>query len=310
MSFFQADLPLNQLKARWAPAPSQFIELQGMQVHLRDEGVRTDPTPIVLVHGTSASLHTWEGWVAALKGERRVITMDIPGFGLTGPEPRENYHINRYTDFVLGLLDQLGVQRFVIGGNSLGGEIAWHVGAAAPQRVAQLILVDAAGFKRLPTGLPVGFAMAAASVKLGLGWLTERVLPRRVIESSTRFVYGDARRITPELNQRYFELALRPGNRKALGQRLNQHNMGQDVDQLAKLTMPTLIIWGARDRIFSVGQGKGLHQAIKGSEFVVFDDLGHVPQEEDAARTVAVVRRFLQQSESSAANQPARRNAA
>lgn len=293
MGFFQADLPLDQLKARWAPAPSQFMELQGMQVHYRDEGSRTDDTPIVLIHGTSASLHTWEGWVNALKGERRVITVDIPGFGLTGPEPRSNYHIDRYTDFVLGFLDQLGVRRFVLGGNSLGGEISWHVAAAAPQRVVQLILVDAAGFKRLPTGLPLGFILAAGFERFGLGWMSARTLPRGVVESSTRFVYGDAKRIAPGLNQRYFELQLRAGNRRALGQRLSQHNMGRDVDQLARLTMPTLIIWGGRDRIFSVGQGKGFHSAIKGSQFVVFDDLGHVPHEEDVLRTVKVVQDFL-----------------
>lgn len=306
MSFFQADLPLDQLKARWAPAPSQFMALQGMQVHYRDEGSRTDPTPIVLIHGTSASLHTWEAWVDALKAERRVITVDIPGFGLTGPEPRGNYHIDRYTDFVLGFLDQLGVQRFVLGGNSLGGEIAWHVGAAAPQRVEQLILVDAAGFKRLPTGLPLGFWLAAVADRLGTSWLSARVLPRSVVESSTRFVYGDAARIAPGVNQRYFELQLRAGNRKALGQRLNQHNMGRDNDQLAKLTMPTLIIWGGRDRIFAPSHGKGLHQAIKGSQFVMFDDLGHVPHEEDPARTLKVVQDFL----GAKTGQAARRNAA
>jgi pimeloyl-ACP methyl ester carboxylesterase len=307
MSFFQSDLPLDQLKARWAPPPSRFIELQGMQVHLRDEGVQADPVPIVLVHGTSASLHTWEGWVAALKSERRVITMDIPGFGLTGPEPVGNYHIDRYTHFILGLMDKLGVKHFVLGGNSLGGEIAWHVAAAAPQRVEQLILVDAAGFKRLPTGLPLGFGLALASTKLGLGGLVSRVLPRSVVNASTRFVYGDPRRITPQVAQRYFDLQLRAGNRRALGQRLAQHNMGRDVDQLARIVMPTLIIWGARDRIFSLAQGQGLHRAIRGSELVVFDDLGHVPHEEDADRTVAVVRRFL--GLPSEAEQPQRRAA-
>lgn len=293
MALFQADIPLDQLKARWAPAPSQFMALQGMQVHYRDEGPRHDPTPIVLIHGTAASLHTWAGWVDALKGERRVITMDTPGFGLTGPEPSGNYHINRYTSFILGLLDQLGVQQCVLGGNSLGGEIAWHVAAAAPQRVERLILVDAAGYKRVPNGLPMGFWMAAAAERMGLGSLLSRVLPRAVVAASTRFVYGDVRRITPELNQRYFELQLRAGNRRALGQRLDQHNMGQDVDQLARLRMPTLILWCDKDRIFSLAQGRGLQQAIAGSKFVSYDDLGHVPHEEDPQRTVAAVKFFL-----------------
>jgi pimeloyl-ACP methyl ester carboxylesterase len=79
------DRPVAELTGRWAPPPSTFIDVKGLKVHVRDEGPRSDPAPIVLIHGTSASLHTWEGWVAALKGQRRVITMDLPGFGLIGP---------------------------------------------------------------------------------------------------------------------------------------------------------------------------------------------------------------------------------
>lgn len=89
------DRPVDSLKARWAPAPSQFITVQGMQVHLRDEGPKDDPEPIVLLHGTSASLHTWDGWVDALKGQRRVIRIDLPGFGLTGPAPDNDYRLVR-----------------------------------------------------------------------------------------------------------------------------------------------------------------------------------------------------------------------
>ena len=102
------DRSVAELSARWAPPPSQFIALQGMQVHVRDQGPRDDAEPIVLIHGTSASLHTWEGWVAALKGTRRVISMDLPAFGLTGPAPDGDYSIERYVAFVLEVMDRLG----------------------------------------------------------------------------------------------------------------------------------------------------------------------------------------------------------
>ena len=82
------DRPVQELKARWAPSPSVSLDVAGMQIHVRDEGPRDDPSPIVLIHGTSASLHTWEGWAQALKGRRRVIRFDLPGFGLTGPAPK------------------------------------------------------------------------------------------------------------------------------------------------------------------------------------------------------------------------------
>ncbi|MEK9803970.1 MAG: alpha/beta hydrolase, partial [Curvibacter sp.] len=154
------DLPVEPLKARWAQPPSQFIALDGLQVHVRDEGPRTDPEPIVLVHGTAASLHTWEGWAAGLRRTRRVIRFDLPGFGLTGPNPANDYSMAVYVRFVAALMDKLGVQRFVIGGNSLGGEVAWAVAHAYPQRVTRLILVDAAGYAFESRSVPLGFRVA------------------------------------------------------------------------------------------------------------------------------------------------------
>src|SRR5262245_60271035 len=85
------DRPVADLQDKWAPPPSFSIEVRGMQVHTRDEGPRTDDVPIVLLHGTSASLHTWDGWADGLKAQRRVIRFDLPAFGLTGPAPDGDY---------------------------------------------------------------------------------------------------------------------------------------------------------------------------------------------------------------------------
>ncbi|MCU0805294.1 MAG: alpha/beta fold hydrolase, partial [Burkholderiales bacterium] len=144
------DRPVSALKQRWAPPPSTFVEVAGMQVHLRDEGPRDDATPVVLLHGTSASLHTWQGWADALKDERRVIRFDLPGFGLTGPTPDGVYTMDAYVRFVLAMLDRLGVQRAVLAGNSFGGSVAWATALAAPDRVAKLVLVDSAGYPMNP----------------------------------------------------------------------------------------------------------------------------------------------------------------
>ena len=138
---WEPDRQLGKLVARWAPAPSAFIELDGMQVHVRDTGPRSDPTPIVLLHGMASSLHSWERWQTALSTEHRVITVDLPGFGLTGPSPQGEYRIEAYTRFTLRLLDALGVKRVVLGGNALGGEVAWQTALLAPERVKKLILV-------------------------------------------------------------------------------------------------------------------------------------------------------------------------
>src|SRR6202522_99177 len=136
------DRPVAELKARWAQPPSVFVSLDGMDVHLRDEGPRDDPMPIVLIHGTSSNLHTWDGWAAGLEKTRRVVRMDLPGFGLTGPAPDGDYSPQRYSHFVIDLLDKLSINRVVLVGNSLGGSIAWLTAATRPDRVAKLILID------------------------------------------------------------------------------------------------------------------------------------------------------------------------
>src|SRR5256885_12261526 len=126
---------VEELKPRWAPPPSTFIDLLGMQVHLRDEGPREDPSALVLLHGTGSSLHAWEGWAQALKARRRVIRFDLAGYGLTGPSPDGAYSLDDDVRLVLAMLDKLGIAHCVLGGNSLGGAIAWRMALAHPARV-------------------------------------------------------------------------------------------------------------------------------------------------------------------------------
>lgn len=285
------DRPLESLTARWAPAPSSFLTVDGLAVHLRDEGPRADPLPVVLVHGTSASLHTWEGWVTQLKATRRVITFDLPGFGLTGPNAQGDYRGDSYARFLLSLMDALGVQRFVVGGNSLGGEVAWRAASLAPARVARLILVDSAGTLFVPKSIPIGFRLARIP---GLRSVLEWGLPRGMVESSVRSVYGDPTKVTSALVDRYYELTLRAGNRRAVGERLAQQVLGQDAERLKALTLPTLILWGGRDGLIPPEVAQVFKADIAGSQLVLFEALGHVPQEEDPIATFAPVRAFLE----------------
>jgi pimeloyl-ACP methyl ester carboxylesterase len=292
------DRPVQTLVARWAPAPSDFIDVKGQTLHLRDQGPRDDPLPIVLIHGTGASLHTWEGWVRVLKTQRRVITLDLPGFGLTGPYsptftgsyPHDTYQGDAFALFVLDALDVLKVPRFVVGGNSLGGEVAWRTAALAPQRVASLILVDASGLPFTPQHIPIGFQIARVPV---LNRISEWLLPRSLVTQSLTEVYGDPRKVTDELVDRYFELTLREGNRRAMNLRIQHLDNGADAARVNTLKLPTLILWGAKDRLIPPPTAMAFQQRIAGSRLVVFDALGHVPHEEDPAATVVPVRQFL-----------------
>ena len=283
------DRQVSELQARWAPPPSAFVKVMGMDVHYRDEGPRNDPSPIVLLHGTSSSLHTWDGWASELTQTRRVIRFDLPGFGLTGPSPEGNYTIEYYVQFVSAMLEALEVNRYVLVGNSLGGEIAWESAVANPSRISRLILVDAGGYP--PSGkMPIGFVIAQLP---GINLISQYTLPRAMIESSLKHVYGDPSRITPELVDRYYELTLRAGNRAAVSARFAQAKQGADAANIRKVAVPTLIIWGGKDELFPPEIAERFHEDIPGSWVAKFDHLGHVPQEEDPTRTLEAVRQFL-----------------
>jgi pimeloyl-ACP methyl ester carboxylesterase len=188
------------------------------------------------------------------------------------------------------MLDRLGISHCVIAGNSFGGQVAWETALAHPERIEKLILVDAAGYPFQSSSIPIGFRIARIPV---LNRLMEFTLPRRLIESSVRNVYGDPGKVTPELVDRYFELTLREGNRRALVQRFGQAPAGLHADRIAALKLPTLILWGGRDRLIPPADAQNFHRDIAGSRLSVFGELGHVPQEEDPAATVAVAKQFV-----------------
>lgn len=287
---WEPDRSVEELRERWAPPPSQFIEVEGQFVHLRDEGPRQDPTPIVLLHGTSASLHTWDGWVAELSQTRRVIRFDLPGFGLTGPAADGNYSLAAYVDFVIDVMDTLGIERFVLAGNSLGGSIAWRTTAAHPQRIEKLILVDSGGYPFEAESMPLAFVISQTPL---LNRIMEFTLPRSAVESSVRDVYGDPSRVTPELVDRYFDLSLREGNRGALRERFAQLEYQDQSALVQTIQQPTLVIWGAQDRLIPPSIARRFEQDLPNGQLVMFAELGHVPHEEAPTETVAAVTKFL-----------------
>lgn len=286
------DRSAEDLGTRWATPPSEFVLVDGMKVHLRDEGPRDDPNPIVLLHGTSSSLHTWDSWAQALQAKHRVIRVDLPGFGLTGPTPDGNYQMPVYSHFVASLMDTLQVQQAVLAGNSLGGYVAWKTAVDYPDRVSKLILVDAAGYATTATSVPIGFKLAQIPMLSGL---LANILPRKVIESSLRNVYGDPSKITTELIDRYYELALRTGNRKSLAARFSQNKAGEFEAQILQIKQPTLVIWGGLDRLIPPENAEKFRRDIANSQVVMFGKLGHVGHEEDPAATVAAAKAFLDQ---------------
>tara|TARA_B100000767_G_scaffold226502_1_gene216171 strand:- start:53 stop:1027 length:975 start_codon:yes stop_codon:yes gene_type:complete len=288
-----ADISVEDLKNDYANEQSQFIEVNEMQVHYRDEG---DGFPIVLVHGTAASLHTWDAWTHELKKTNRVIRMDLPAFGITGPNKNADYSLEAYTTFLHSFLEKLQLKKFHIAGNSLGGNIAWNYTADYPENVEKLILVDASG---LPTNKqpPAIFKMAKTPL---LKTLFLYVTPKILIKKNIEEVYADDSKITDELVDRYHKMALRVGNRKAFIDRAKT-DFGLDsivnIKKLKSIQTPTLLIWGAQDLWIPLGNGIRMDRILVNSRLEILENSGHVPMEENPKESLEILKNFLFEKE-------------
>jgi pimeloyl-ACP methyl ester carboxylesterase len=285
---YRADIPVDELKARYASAESEFMDLEGMAVHYRDEGDPADSTPVFLLHGTGASLLTWDGWTEALKAEHRVIRLDLPGYGLTGPNPAQDYGTAFYVRFLHSFLQALGVEKFYLAGNSLGGRIAWEYALAYPDQVQKLVLVDSAGYPGAG-GRPLVLQLASTPV---LKDILRYVTPKFLVERSLKEVYADDSKVTEALVQQYYDMTCREGNREAFAARAGVVYSDSYLN-LPQLTTPTLILWGDSDTWIPVENAYRFQEDLPDHRLVIFANLGHVPQEENPAETAKEVLRFL-----------------
>lgn len=278
------DIPLATLESRYADEHSRFTQVDGLRVHYRDQG---NGPVLVLLHGTGASLHTWDGWVEHLRNDYRLIRLDLPGFGLTGPRDDGDYRISTYVDFLQAFAETLELDNFAIAGNSLGGHIAWRYALNHPQQVSQLVLVAPSAYP--PREIPRAMRLARTPV---VNQLVRHMLSPQRVRDNLEEVYGDPAQVSNELVQRYFELTLRPGNRQAFIDRARTE-MNWRHEELNQVETPTLIIWGARDQWIPQENGEQMVRDMPRARLYSFPELGHVPMEEDPSRTAPLAARFL-----------------
>jgi pimeloyl-ACP methyl ester carboxylesterase len=288
--FGHRDIPLKDLKAKYTNAASSFIAVDDMDVHYRDEGNKEDSIPIVLIHGTAASLHTFDAWADSLKKSNRVIRMDLPAYGLTGPFPDRNYSIAHYTAFLNDFLAALKIKQCVLAGNSLGGQIAWNFTLEQPGMVTKLILIDAAGYPMSSKSVPVVFKMARIPV---IRNLLTYATPRFIVRASVENVFFDKLKVTDALVDRYFELTLRKGNRQAFIDRLNASSDTSAYINISHIQQPTLILWGANDLLIPVENAYKFHSYLPNNTLVILDNSGHTPMEESPVESLKPVIVFL-----------------
>jgi pimeloyl-ACP methyl ester carboxylesterase len=304
---YKDEIPADIVDAKYTNAASQFFTMDnGARVHYRDQGNKAGPA-LVLVHGSNASLHTWEPWVSILGADYRIITMDLPAHGLTGATPDKDYGSEAQLQTVDALVTLLGVDNFTLGGNSMGGGVTWQYTLAHPEKVNAMILVDASGLPQFWEQMQTEQAPESGAGKkketplffqlMGKPWfraISKYVDPYFITRQGLESAYNHSPVVTDELIDRYYELALREGSREAtLSRFAGPRPTRQPVDP-TEFSQPTLIMWGREDALISVDFAHKFAAALPHATLVIYDDVGHVPMEEIPEKSAADTRAFLQ----------------
>ena len=282
------------MRAKYGGTAARFADTSdGMSVHYRDQGCRDCPA-IILVHGSNASLQTFEPLVANLEDQYRLISYDQPGHGLTGPHPRDDYSAQGMFDAIEAVIDATGVQRYAIAGNSMGGWLAWRYALASPGKISGLVLMNASGAPKAPDAEKPRLYLGARIMRYAAGrFLARHIMPRSVVRQSLLDNFVDDTIVTEAMVDRYWELSRYPGNRRALALRAIVDREPRFGQRLSEITLPTLILWGAEDTVTPPYNAVTFDQMIPNSRLVVFDNVGHLTMEEAPQRTAALIDEFL-----------------
>lgn len=278
----------RDLIQKYTTRDSRFLVFDDTLIHYREEGDR-EAFPLLLLHGAFSSLHTYNGWVKELKKDFRIIRIDMPGFGLTGPNQRGEVHgMVMYKRCVLTILDRLKIEKCHIAGSSLGGWVSWEFAADYPERVGKVILIGAAGFleqKNIP--LPFKMARTPFASKVARFAVTRKMLEQFIYQ-----VYFDKNKVSEALIDRYYDLFTQEGNLKVFFEMANA-KVQEATDKLREITAETLLMWGKHDSWIPVENVYRFHRRLQHSSILIYEDCGHLPMEELPRQSAADVREFL-----------------
>jgi pimeloyl-ACP methyl ester carboxylesterase len=279
------DRPRAELEARYLDASTAYIEVAGTLLRARDTGSKSAP----LMHGFGSSLETWEPWACSLSDRYRVVLFDFPGSGLSEPDRTGDYGDARSLNLVKGLMQQMGIQRAALIGNSMGGRIAWKFAAAYPSLVSKLVLISPDGFAS------PGFEYGRPPKIPAMLQLMKYFLPKPILRANLRAAYADPARLSDAQLDRYYDLLLAPGNRRAMLARMQQTLLDDPRPILQHIQTPTLLLWGEADHMIPSSNSADYMRALPHAELVLFPDLGHVPQEEAPEESARPLEQFLSQ---------------
>lgn len=282
------DLSRDVLQSRYGLSQQNVLMLDDISVAYKDTGPREAPA-VLLLHGFGSSLQTWDVWSQTLELNYRVIRLDLPGFGLTGPSANNDYSEAQDLKSLIQFLDKLGVNKLAVVGHSMGGKLAWSFAAQQPNRVTALVLMAPDGF---PKPEDIGTRPYASPAIMGI---MKYVLPKYVVQKSIEPAFSDVGALTPTLLNRYHDMLRAPGVRAAILARGNQTVYTDPVPRLKAITSPTLLIWGAEDHMISSSNARNYEGVMAQAKVWVLPHVGHLIQEEQPQRGLAAVIDFLRE---------------
>lgn len=280
------DLTLSELKHRYGADSLQTVQVDGLTIHYQDTGPRDAPV-LVLLHGFGSSLQTWDVWAAKLELNYRVIRLDLPGFGLTGPSPLHDYSEANDLATLTHFVDKLGVSSFSVLGHSMGGKMAWGLAAAKPDRVKALVLMAPDGFAQAKDIGTKPYAMPSIMGVIKFS------LPKILVRKSIAPAFYDASALSDRLVDRYYDMLRAPGVRAAILERGNQTIYTDPVPRLKQITAPTLLVWGEQDQMIPSSNAQSYAEVLANSKTVLLPKLGHLAQEEQPEIALGHVVEFL-----------------
>ena len=280
------DIDLSELKLRYGSASQHVVEVGGLNIHYKDTGPKDAPV-LLLLHGFGSSLQTWDAWTPQLEKNYRVISLDLPGFGLTGPSPANNYSEQNDVSTLTHFADKLGLSSFSLIGHSMGGKMAWGLAASQPERVKALVLMAPDGF---PASKDIGTKPYAMP---GIMGVIKFSLPKFLVRKSIEPAFFNPSALDDSLVDRYYDMLRAPGVRAAILERANQTIYTDPVPRLKKITAPTLLIWGEEDQMIPSRNAKSYSNVLLQSQTVFLPKLGHLVQEEQPERALKNVTEFL-----------------
>ena len=280
------DLERAELEKRYFSSSPQIIDVDGLKVYYKETGPKGAPA-LLLLHGFGSSLQAWDDWSLKLEQKYRVIRLDLPGFGLTGASPANDYSEEKDLAILTHFVDKLGLEKFSVVGHSMGGKMAWSLAASQPERVQALVLMAPDGF---PETKDIGTKPYEVPAIMGL---IKYVLPKYLVRKSIEPAFSDADALNDALVNRYFDMLRAPGVRGAILERSNQTIYTDPVPRLKAIKAPTLLIWGEQDQMIPSTNAQIYANVLSNSTTVLVPKLGHLLQEEQPEKGLAVVMQFL-----------------